>query len=172
MYNCYDEWTSSFRSFTAMPAWTLYCISSLPLRQQLSFNSLLDRLLSSDWAETDNDYSTSGDFEISAVLWTLQIGPSGLDNGFAAGCEVLDILMSAEEVWILENVSDTDYGDKFKALEAYAKGLCQWGSELAALSGRLFEAWEMVGRVEDEKRQLRNELLRQNYYLSSSSLTQ
>jgi len=113
-----------------MPGRVLHGIRSITLPQQRAFNALLCRLFGADWAATDDDHQATGDFEISAVLWALQIGPRGLANGWAAGCDTLSTVMAAEEAWILDNVGADDYKDKVDVLERFADGLCFWGLEL------------------------------------------
>jgi hypothetical protein len=114
-----------------MPVWVLLRISCLSLAKQQAFNALLCRLAGADWAKVDGEYKISGDFEISAVLWALQIGPWGLFNGLAAGCEPLSILMDPEQHWVLSNNDEPDYKEKVKVLEGFAKSLCKWGCEFA-----------------------------------------
>lgn len=105
-----------------------------PADQQHAFNKVLSRLIESDgdWATNDYELQAAGDFQISAVLWALYIGPSGIINGLAAGVGVLSILMGAEEFWFSDNDSTPNYEHKVKILEGFTDSLRQWGCALAA----------------------------------------
>ena len=131
LYNCHDEWESASRPFAAMPGRVLGGLRSLPLSSQRAFDDLLRCLFGADWAAIDDKYQVTGDFEISAVLWALQIGPRGLANGWAAGCSTLSTVMAAEEAWVLDNVGGDNYKDKVALLEGFADGLCRWGCEIS-----------------------------------------
>ncbi|KAH6078940.1 hypothetical protein HBI65_221520 [Parastagonospora nodorum] len=72
----------------------------------------------------------AGDFEVSAVIWALQIGPRGLANGIAGGMGVLQILMDVEQEWMLDHVDDDDFASQVQALRDFTEGLCDWGKEM------------------------------------------
>jgi len=90
-------------------------------------NILLQMLIGADWASKDKTLVEAGDFEVSAVIWALQIGPRGLANGIAGKAGVLQILMDVEQEWILDHVDDDDHASQVQALKDFAKGLCAWG---------------------------------------------
>jgi hypothetical protein len=83
-----------------------------------------------DWAQDDEDIVKVGDVEISVVIWALKIGPRGLAAGWKDGKSMLDILMDTEEVWVLNNIAESEYEGKKQILEDFADDLCEWGMEL------------------------------------------
>lgn len=113
-----------------MPDWIMGQLSGIPEDWQHPFNNVLIELLGNDWASADGELVAAGDFEISAVLWALEVGPSGIMSGWEAGKTTLAIFMDAEAAWIIDNVTDEDYEDKKQLLEDFAKRICAWGSDL------------------------------------------
>ena len=129
--NCAAEWIYPHRSFKDMSAAVLHKLRSLSEYQQRAFNVLLTKLLGdANWAESDYDVVTDGDFEISAVVWALKLGPRGLAAGWEAGKSTLAILMDEEEAWILANIAHVKYNDKKQILEDYADAICGWALDL------------------------------------------
>lgn len=134
LYNCADEWVSTSRPFADMSPWTTRCLRSMPPATQRNFDDLLSHLLGDGWAKEDAEYQVTGDSEILAVLWALQVGPHGLLKGMTAGRDILSVLMDAEAAWVMENVDTEDLESKVKILTEFAGELCEWGRGLASKS--------------------------------------
>jgi len=126
------KWASSKDTFKDIAAAVLCNLRGRPLYQQRRFYALLTKLLDDEkWAETDCKVVTDGDFEISAVLWILKLGPRGLSQGWEDGKSTMAMLMDEEEAWVLSNIEDEKYEDKKQLLEDFADGICTWGAEVA-----------------------------------------
>jgi len=131
-----SKWESSPGNVKNMANTVLCNLRGRPRYQQLRFYALLAKLLDDDkWAETDYKLVKDGDFEISAVLWILKLGPRGLSQGWDQGKSTMATLMDEEEDWVLANIDDPKYEDKKQLLEDFADGLCSWGLEVANMMG-------------------------------------
>ncbi|KAH4061762.1 hypothetical protein HBI67_196880 [Parastagonospora nodorum] len=102
-------------------------------------------LIDTDWAEKDKALVEAGDFEVSAVIWALQIGPRGLANGIAGGVGVLQILMDVEQEWMLDHVDDDDFASQVQALRDFAEGLCDWGKRVGQGGKEGYVRFEVFG---------------------------
>jgi len=131
-----SKWESSPGNVKDMATAVLCNLRGRPLYQQRRFYALLAKLLDDDkWAETDYKLVKDGDFEISAVLWILKLGPRGLSHGWEDGKTTMAILMDEEEAWVLANIEDEKYEEKKQLLEDFADGICTWGLEVAKMMG-------------------------------------
>lgn len=124
-----DVWNDPTKTLAKSVDCILHHINNVASSRQ-GFNALLQMLIGADWASKDKALVEAGDFEVSAVIWALQIGPRGLANGIAGGVGVLQILMDVEQEWILDHVDDNDHANQLQALKDFAKGLCAWGKRV------------------------------------------
>jgi hypothetical protein len=107
---------------------TIRCLQALRPEFQQALCTFLGVLVGcNDWPTWDTAAVEGENFEISAVVWALKIGPVGLATGFSYCKSVLEILLSAEEKWIADHVDDTEYKGNKTALEVFAKDLRAWG---------------------------------------------
>lgn len=95
------------------------------------FNYLLTQLLGNSWAEQDHELAITGDFEISAVIWILYIGPRRIANGLAGGLSMIGILMDVEQEWVLDHVEGSNFKAEVKVLKCFARALCVWGKNIS-----------------------------------------
>ncbi|KAH3939171.1 hypothetical protein HBI56_231930 [Parastagonospora nodorum] len=131
LFTCSDLWNDP----TKTPVKSLDCIL------YYTNNMLID----TDWAEKDKALVEAGDFEVSAVIWALQIGPRGLANGIAGGVGVLQILMDVEQEWMLDHVDDDDFASQVQALRDFAEGLCDWGKRVGQGGKEGYVRFEVFG---------------------------
>ncbi|KAG9189103.1 hypothetical protein G6011_05971 [Alternaria panax] len=69
-----------------------------------------------EWWLLERQAVKKEEFEISAVVWALKIGPKGLVMGRSMGKSELETLLAAEEAWISANHDAVDYDEGKKAL--------------------------------------------------------
>jgi hypothetical protein len=85
-----------------------------------------------DWPTWDIAVVEQEDFEISAIIWALKLGPLGLATGKIQGKGVPEILLAAEEKWVLDNADKIEFEDDKAALECFVGKLRLWGMEVLA----------------------------------------
>ncbi|KAH6138021.1 hypothetical protein HBI68_227070 [Parastagonospora nodorum] len=129
LFTCSDLWNDLTKTLVKSLDCILYHINNAASSRH-PLNVLLQMLIGTDWAEKDKALVEAGDFEVSAVIWALQIGPHGLANGIAGGVGVLQILMDVEQEWMLDHVDDDDFASQVQALRDFTEGLCDWGKEM------------------------------------------
>jgi hypothetical protein len=57
-----------------------------------------------DWPNSELDHPDHQDFEFSAVVWLLKFGPLALVTELIQGKQVAEILLAAEEDWLVVNI--------------------------------------------------------------------
>jgi hypothetical protein len=95
-----------------------------------------------DWYAQDLRDVEAGDFEISAVVWAVVLGPVGLaacfkkdpTKGSKTVGKATGMLLEAEETWILEHIGNEQYEDEKQVLEDFADELCVWGEMVAGMA--------------------------------------
>jgi hypothetical protein len=111
------------RSLKMSVACILEKLRALSAREQRMFNYLLYKLLSNSWPVQDRDLGRTGDFEISAAIWAMRIGPRCITNGMAGGLSTPEILKDVEEEWMFDHVGRPDFDTQIVVLKALAKDL-------------------------------------------------
>jgi hypothetical protein len=120
----------SSRPLKDTTAFVIAAFRRLPLFHQHCISRTLQHLFGSDdqkWMDVDAQVTGDGEFEISAVVWTLMAGPRALVAGFERGLTVLDIVLNTEEAWLASTAASIEARDVMKGL---ATGLRSWGHEL------------------------------------------
>jgi hypothetical protein len=123
LFTCADEWDDPMRSLKMSVACILEKLRALSAREQRMFNYLLYKLLSNSWPVQDRDLGRTGDFEISAAIWAMRIGPRCITNGMAGGLSTPEILKDVEEEWMFDHVGRPDFDTQIVVLKALAKDL-------------------------------------------------
>ncbi|KAJ4318988.1 hypothetical protein N0V94_004125 [Neodidymelliopsis sp. IMI 364377] len=120
---------TSGRPLKDTTAFVIAAFRRLPLFHQHCISRTLQHLFGSDdqkWMDVDAQVTEDGEFEISAVVWTLMVGPRALVAGFERGLTVLDTVLNTE-VWLASTTASIEARDVMKGL---ATGLRSWGHEL------------------------------------------
>jgi hypothetical protein len=109
-------------------------MQALVLRYQRTLFAVIAALFeTSDWMRFEREAVRNEEFEISAVIWALKIGPRGLALGRAKGKTEVETLLAAEEAWVASHEDTAEYDSKKKALKQFAAGVVQWGYGAAGL---------------------------------------
>ena len=94
------------------------CIKRLPAANQSLFFYVLEVLFGSEnWMELDYD---DDDFEVSTILWALQVGAQGLARGWTQGQTPVEIFLGAEGTYLTEVTTE----DEMQDLRDFAHALC------------------------------------------------
>jgi len=83
------------------------------------------------------------EFEISVVIWALKLGPEGLMLGRVEGKSEMQILLVAEEAWIVVNESKVEHEEDKLELMRVAAEVTMWGRGAAGMFAK-------KGRTDDE----------------------
>jgi hypothetical protein len=109
----------------------LYCDFQVALCQAISVI-----LNDADWVNAAPD----SDLEIPPLILLLKLSPQRLTAGFIEGKVVADILLRADEEWIVANVKDRRYEDKKAEMQLFAYELQGWAEKVLAPRKRLAKA--------------------------------
>jgi hypothetical protein len=103
------------------------CLQALRPEFQHALCTLLGVLVGcNEWPTWDTAAVANEDFEISAIVWALKVGPIGMARGFTHCKTALEILVFAEEKWLADHMDDK------AALEVFAEDLRAWGKGVLA----------------------------------------
>jgi hypothetical protein len=103
-----------------------YICALTPRHQTTLFTVLAIVFETMDWMRFERRAVKREEFEISAVVWVLKIGPKGLALGRSKGKTELGTLLAAEEAWIDANQNAIGYNARRKTLAQLAAGLVEW----------------------------------------------
>lgn len=79
-----------------------------------------------NWPDWDYAQVEQQEFEISAVVWAVVVGPAELIIGLEHGKTRVEVLLAAEQAWIEQWIDTLEYEDKKAALGGLADRLCGW----------------------------------------------
>jgi len=113
-------------------------------QHQLSLSIVLSIILDTDdWMNLERELVRDEEFEISVVIWALKLGPEGLMLGRVEGKSEMQILLAAEEAWIVVNEGKVEYEEKKMELRRVAAEVTMWGRGAAGMFAK-------KGRTEDD----------------------
>jgi hypothetical protein len=112
---------------------TIGCLQQLHPYYQKALSKVLGILVeSNNWPAWNLAVAEQEEFDISAIVWVFKLDPLGLAAGIIQGKLVADILLVAEEEWILTNIDKDEYEEDKAALECFAGDLHLWGKGILA----------------------------------------
>ncbi|KAI4685735.1 uncharacterized protein J4E88_003570 [Alternaria novae-zelandiae] len=126
------------------PAFVAEYLHMLEPQHQLSLSIVLSIILDpDDWMNLEHEVVRDEEFEISVVIWALKLGPEGLMLGRVEGRSEMQILLAAEEAWIVVNEGKEEYEEKKMELRRVAAEVTMWGRGAAGMFAK-------KGRTEDD----------------------
>lgn len=106
-------------------------ISSIQLAHQRALALVIGLILNLDhtWPTWDRSVVAAQEFEFSAAVWLLRLGPCGVTWKFEQHEEmkvVLDVLLAEEEMWVAQNEDEEGWEGKKAEMETWVKELWEW----------------------------------------------
>ncbi|KAI4638486.1 hypothetical protein J4E93_010040 [Alternaria ventricosa] len=133
-----------FSNNPAKPSFVAEYLHMLEPQHQLSLSIVLSVILDTDdWMSLEREVVRDEEFEISVVIWALKIGPGGLMLGRVEGKSEMQILLGAEEAWIVVHENTPEYEEKKMELMRVAAEVTMWGRGVAGMFAK-------KGRTEDD----------------------
>ncbi|KAI4681930.1 hypothetical protein J4E81_009691 [Alternaria sp. BMP 2799] len=127
------------------PSFVAEYLHMLAPQHQLSLSIVLSIILDTDnWMNLEREVVRDEEFEISVVIWALKLGPEGLMLGRVEGKSEMQILLGAEEAWIVVNDGEVEFEDRKMELRRVAAEVTMWGRGAAGMFAK-------KGRTEDDE---------------------
>jgi hypothetical protein len=110
----------------------MFALRSIRPHFQRALSSTLAAIThTDDWYAQDIKDVEAEEYEISAVIWAVVIGPVGLAKRLRESENTTEVLMATEQTWVLANIGNEKYEEEKQVLENFADELCAWGAAVA-----------------------------------------
>lgn len=96
-------------------------------------------LESTDWPTHDEELVANEDFDISAAIWLLILGPRRILQGLSVDMTVSEVLLQAEEEWLASHLGSITFEQDRENLARFATELRLWGFWAAVKQSHLAE---------------------------------
>jgi hypothetical protein len=124
---CSQGWEDLSASISAMTRYIMKNLRRVPEHTQRCFSSPINRILGCEnWLINETQVVDEfQEYEISAVLWLLKIGPRGLASSLVQDRPAAEYALSVEQEYLASDENIDEDG-----LKVFATELKRWGHEL------------------------------------------